>query len=112
MLNWDVCDGVAAGSSLSCGADWKLTGDAQAKTDALHAARLLMGRFNPRGFIRAWNAPERVGYAIIDCMMNLSIETGTIRNLSVRFQSVLSFMRGLCPSAFPALIEWEVFGKE
>ena len=32
-----------------------------------------MGRFNPAGFIRAWNEPDRVGYAIIDCMMNLSI---------------------------------------
>ncbi len=58
---------------LSCGADAKLTGDAQAETDTLHAASLLMGRLNPAGFIRAWNEPDRVGYAIIDCMMNLSI---------------------------------------
>ena len=58
---------------LSCGAHWKLTGDAQARADALHAASLLMGRFNPKGFIRAWNEPERAGYAIIDCMMNLSL---------------------------------------
>ncbi len=58
---------------LSCGADAKLTGDEQAETDMLHAASLLMGRFNPAGFIRAWNEPERVGYAIIDCMMNLTL---------------------------------------
>ena len=58
---------------LSRGADWRLTGDEQALTDCLHAASLLMGRFNPAGFIRAWNEPERVGYAIIDCMMNLSL---------------------------------------
>ncbi len=58
---------------LSCGADAKLTGDEQAETDLLHAASLLMGRFNPAGFIRAWNEPERVGYAIIDCMMNLTL---------------------------------------
>ena len=58
---------------LSCGAHWKLLGDRQARTDALHAASLLLGRFNPKGFIRAWNEPERVGYAIIDCMMNLSL---------------------------------------
>ena len=58
---------------LSCGAHHKLTGDAQARTDALHAANLLLGRFNPAGFIRAWNEPERVGYAIIDCLMNLSL---------------------------------------
>ena len=58
---------------LSCGADAKLTGNAQAETDTLHAASLLMGRFNPAGFIRAWNEPERTGYAIIDCMMNLNL---------------------------------------
>ena len=58
---------------LSCGADAKLTGDDQAETDTLHAASLLMGRFNPAGFIRAWNEPERTGYAIIDCMMNLTL---------------------------------------
>ncbi|MBR6164884.1 MAG: glycoside hydrolase family 88 protein [Clostridia bacterium] len=58
---------------LSCGADAKLTGDEQAETDLLHAASLLMGRFNPAGFIRAWNEPERTGYAIIDCMMNLAL---------------------------------------
>lgn len=58
---------------LSCGADAKLTGNEQAETDLLHAASLLMGRFNPAGFIRAWNEPERTGYAIIDCMMNLSL---------------------------------------
>ena len=58
---------------LSCGADHKLTGDAQARRDTLHAASLLMGRFNPAGYIRAWNHPSQVGFAIIDCMMNLSL---------------------------------------
>ena len=58
---------------LSCGADYKLTGDEQAKVDTIHAANLLMGRFNPTGFIRAWNHPDHRGYAIIDCMMNLSL---------------------------------------
>ena len=58
---------------LSCGANAKLTGDEQAETDVLHAASLMMGRFNPAGFIRAWNEPERTGYAIIDCMMNLTL---------------------------------------
>lgn len=74
---------------LSCGADYRLTGNAQARVDCLHAASLLMGRFNPAGYIRAWNEPERVGYAIIDCMMNLSLlfwataETGDPRFASV-----------------------------
>ncbi len=58
---------------ISCGADHKLTGDGQALQDTLHAASLLMGRFNPSGFIRAWNHPDHAGYAIIDCMMNLSL---------------------------------------
>ena len=58
---------------LSCGANAKLTGDEGARTDCLHAASLLMGRYNPAGFIRAWNEPERMGYAIIDCLMNLSL---------------------------------------
>ena len=58
---------------LSCGADAKLTGDKQAEVDTLHAASLLMGRWNPAGFIRAWNHPSQAGYAIIDCMMNLSL---------------------------------------
>ncbi|MBR6029678.1 MAG: glycoside hydrolase family 88 protein [Clostridia bacterium] len=58
---------------LSAGADWKLTGDEQARQDCLHAASLLMGRFNPAGFIRAWNGPDQAGLAIIDCMMNLSL---------------------------------------
>lgn len=58
---------------LSCGADYKLTGDQQAQADTLHAASLLMGRFNPAGFIRAWNGSDQNGFAIIDCMMNLSL---------------------------------------
>lgn len=58
---------------LSCGADHKLTGSVQAGTDTLHAASLLMGRFNPAGFIRAWNGNDRTGYVIIDSMMNLSL---------------------------------------
>lgn len=58
---------------LSCGADHKLTGDGQARIDTLHAASLLLGRFNPAGYIRAWNHPSQAGFAIIDCMMNLSL---------------------------------------
>ena len=74
---------------LSCGADAKLTGDEQAETDMLHAASLLMGRFNPAGFIRAWNEPERTGYAIIDCMMNLALLYRASRDTSdPRFRQV------------------------
>ncbi len=57
---------------LSCGADDKLTGAAGAARNTLHAATLLAGRFNPNGFIRAWDQ-DRAGWAIIDSMMNLSL---------------------------------------
>ena len=44
----------------------------------LFAANTLAGRFNPTGFIRAWNnsdwnSGKTEGWAIIDCMMNLPI---------------------------------------
>ncbi|MBE5802878.1 MAG: glycosyl hydrolase family 88 [Clostridiales bacterium] len=58
---------------LSTGADWKITGDEQSKIHTQHAASIMMGRFNPAGFIRAWNGADKAGYAIIDCMMNLSL---------------------------------------
>ncbi len=57
---------------LSCGADNLLTGDAVAGRNTLHAATLLAGRYNPNGFIRAWDR-DRAGWAIIDTMMNLCL---------------------------------------
>jgi len=43
----------------------------------LFTANMLAGRFNPHGFIRAWNnwdaSFHREGWAIIDCMMNLPL---------------------------------------
>lgn len=79
---------------LSCGAKHKLEGDEQAKWDTLHAASLLMGRFNPTvtpraGYLKAWDGREQLGYAIIDCMMNLPLlyratrETGDPRFAAV-----------------------------
>ena len=76
---------------LSCGAKHKLEGDEQSKWDTLHAASLLMGRFNPTttpraGYIKAWDGKD---YAIIDCMMNLPLlhrasrETGDPRFAAV-----------------------------
>lgn len=59
---------------LSCGADRILTGNEPMKRHMLHAATLLAGRFCPTGhYIRAWNGKEHIGWAIIDCMMNLSL---------------------------------------
>ena len=37
------------------------------------AANLLAGRYNPNGFIRAWNGKEQQGWAIVDCMMNIPL---------------------------------------
>lgn len=61
-------------------ADYRITGSEAAKKDGLHAANLLAGRFNPVGkFIRAWNdkswdeGANVRGWAIIDCMCNLSL---------------------------------------
>nr|WP_026264131.1 glycoside hydrolase family 88 protein [Paenibacillus terrigena] len=60
--------------SPSSVAQYKLIGSDDSRRRALTAASHLAGRFNPMGqFIRAWNQPERVGWAIIDCMMNLPL---------------------------------------
>ncbi len=62
---------------LSAVADYRLTGNERSRRTGMHAAALLAGRFNPAGnFIRAWNGlPEEdvTGWAIIDCMMNISL---------------------------------------
>lgn len=58
---------------LSFGAEYALTKSLGARRTVLHAASLLAGRFNPNGFIRAWNGEGREGWAIIDCLMNLSL---------------------------------------
>ena len=39
-------------------ADYRLTGDADARRRGLHAAQLLAGRFNPAGFIRVERLPR------------------------------------------------------
>lgn len=55
-------------------AQYKLLGHETSRRRALTAASHLAGRYNVKGrFIRAWNQKERVGWAIIDCMMNLPL---------------------------------------
>jgi hypothetical protein len=76
---------------LSTGADYKLCGTQQAQTDTLHAASLLVGRFNPVGYIRAWNEKHKMGYAIIDCMMNLSLLYWASRQLEDFSYRIVSF---------------------
>jgi unsaturated chondroitin disaccharide hydrolase len=57
--------------------DYRLTGNENSRKIALHAANILAGRFNPVGkFIRAWNNvgdSDTRGWAIIDCMFNISL---------------------------------------
>ncbi len=59
-------------------ADYRLTGDQTARKRGLHAANLLAGRFNPAGYIRAWNDisnsdSDTRGWAIIDSMFNIPL---------------------------------------
>lgn len=52
-------------------ANYRLTQNERSLARGLHAAHLLAGRYNPRGkFIRSWNR-DRVGWVIIDSMMNI-----------------------------------------
>lgn len=63
-------------------ADYRLTGNDEGRRRGLHAATIMAGRFNPVAkFIRAWNdgigkengPTSNVGWAIIDCLMNLPL---------------------------------------
>ena len=57
---------------ISSGVNFRLTGNDSSRRRTLRAANMLAGRFNPAGFIRAWN-DDKTGWAIIDCMMNLNL---------------------------------------
>lgn len=63
--------------SLSCVAEYKLTGNEAAKDTALKAADMLMERYYDKaGIIQAWGDlkdPEQRGRMIIDCCMNLPL---------------------------------------
>ncbi|WP_303193772.1 glycoside hydrolase family 88 protein [Ruthenibacterium lactatiformans] len=62
---------------LTSAVDFDLTENRRAYHTAMHAASLLMGRFNPAGnFLRAWNdlpGHDTRGWVIIDSMFNLSL---------------------------------------
>lgn len=60
--------------TLSSLAQWQVTGSEDSRRRGMIAASHLAGRFNIQGrFIRAWNQPERTGWAIIDCLMNVPL---------------------------------------
>jgi unsaturated chondroitin disaccharide hydrolase len=52
-----------------------LTDNKESRNRLLLSAANLAGRFNPAGFIRAWNDDkgDNAGWAIIDCLMNLPL---------------------------------------
>ena len=49
--------------TLSSVADYRITGDEQAKQDGIEAAEWLLKRYQPKGkFIQAWGAMDAVSY--------------------------------------------------
>lgn len=59
---------------LSAGANYRLFGGRDSKNRVLAAASALASRYNINAeYIRAWNGEDRLGYSIIDCMMNLPL---------------------------------------
>lgn len=62
---------------LTTAINYDITQNPKAYQTTMHAASLLMGRFNPAGnFLRAWNDlpnQDTRGWAIIDSMFNLSL---------------------------------------
>lgn len=59
---------------LSAGMHYRATGSEESKNRNLMAAAVLASRFNTDGnFIRAWNGENALGWAIIDCMLNIPL---------------------------------------
>ena len=59
---------------ISAGANYRLTGNRDSYLRNMFAANILAGRYNMKGgYIRAWNDESQIGYAIIDCMMNIPL---------------------------------------
>ena len=62
--------------TLSSVADYRITGDEQAKQDGIEAAEWLLKRYQPKGkFIQAWGAMDDAGSYrfIVDCMLNIPL---------------------------------------
>ena len=56
------------------GANYKITGNKEARNKNLFVASVLASRFNIDGrYIRSWNSDEAIGYSIIDCLMNIPL---------------------------------------
>lgn len=57
---------------IQSGVHYAIEGNEDSFKRTFDAANILAGRFNPNGFIRAWNG-DRYGWSIIDTMMNLNL---------------------------------------
>ncbi|KSV64867.1 hypothetical protein N185_34335 [Sinorhizobium sp. GW3] len=69
--------------SLTCVAEWMMTGDREARDMALQAAVLLIGRYRPEGgYIQAWN-PRSVHGEIKPEFANGRIIADTMQNLAL-----------------------------
>ncbi|MGN1020156.1 MAG: glycoside hydrolase family 88 protein [Aristaeellaceae bacterium] len=58
---------------IQSGVRYALEGNRDSYARTMKAAQHLACRYNPNGFIRAWNGEGRQGWAIVDCMMNLPL---------------------------------------
>ena len=58
---------------IQSGVRYALEGNKDSYARTMQAAQHLACRYNPNGFIRAWNGEGREGWAIVDCMMNLPL---------------------------------------
>lgn len=59
---------------LSAGANYRITGDLNARNKNMYAAAILASRYNiSASYIRAWNGKWHEGWSIIDCMMNIPL---------------------------------------
>lgn len=60
--------------NISAGVDYRLTGNEEERNRFLMAVNHLMGRYNCGAeYICAWNDAPNIGFAIIDCMMNIPL---------------------------------------
>lgn len=58
---------------IQSGVHYGLENNQDSYDRVMRAAQHLACRYNPNGFIRAWNDKGREGWAIVDCMMNLPL---------------------------------------
>ncbi|WP_171520033.1 glycoside hydrolase family 88 protein [Ensifer canadensis] len=71
--------------SLSCVAEWLMTGEKEPRALALEAANLLLGRYRPEGrYLQAWNAQPAHGSMRAD-FANGRIIADTMQNLALLY---------------------------